>query len=92
MADATDADLPGLEAMAGRLRRSGDALDALGRDVPGRPDAGAASGPMGAVIAHLAGCAGDMVIGMRAAGDQITQARRTYAGQDAAAAQSFQGH
>jgi hypothetical protein len=92
MAGVTHADLPAMDVMARRLSQGGDGLDAVGNGAPGVPNAGEVSGVMGAVIAHLAGCAGDMVLGMKGAGDEVTQARQAYAAQDAGAAQSFRGH
>jgi hypothetical protein len=91
MPGETLADLPTLDAIASRLTHSGDTLDATGNSAPGVPNAGQVAGLMGAVISHLTGCAGDMVIGMKGAGEQVTQARQTYAAQDNASANSFRG-
>lgn len=91
MPGETLADLPTLDAMASRLTQGGDALDATGNSAPGVPNAGAVAALMGAVISHLTSCAGDMVIGMKGAGEEVTQARQTYAAQDNASASSFRG-
>jgi hypothetical protein len=92
MAGGTQADLPAMDSVAARLSRSGDALDATGSTAPGVPDAGEVAGMMGAVIAHLTGCAGDMVIGLKGAGEEVAKARQAYATQDNAAARSFRGY
>jgi hypothetical protein len=88
----TRAELPVMDAMASRLSQSGDHLDAIGKGAPGVPNAGEVAGMMGAVIAHLSDCAGDMVVGMKGAGEEVAQARKSYAAQDARAAQSLQGY
>ena len=92
MAGDTDVDLAGLDAMAGRLVRSADALDAVGGKAPGVPDAGEVSGILGAAIAHLTESAGNLVLGMRGASEEVSRAGRDYAGRDRAAADSFRGH
>ena len=92
MGAGTEAQLPVLDAIAGRLSRSADGLDAAGAGAPGVPDAGEVSAVMGAVIAHLAESAGTMVVGMKAAGDQVTASRQDYARRDEAAARSLRGH
>jgi hypothetical protein len=92
MAGGTDVDLPTLEEIARRLSTSGDALDALGKSAPGVPNAGDVSGLMGGVIAHLTECAGNMVVGMKAASDEVSKSRQEYVSKDHAAAQSLRGY
>jgi len=91
MAGGTDAEPAVLDSIARRLSQSGDALDGLGTSAPGVPDAGDVSGMMGGVIAHLAEAAGNMVVGLKTAGDEVAKSRQEYAGKDQAAAQSFGG-
>lgn len=91
MAGGTEAELPVLDSLAARLTQSGAALDAVGSGAPGVPDAGDVAAMMGAVVAHLAGGAGEMVVGLKEAGEQVAQARQAYAAGDAATAQSFRG-
>ena len=92
MAGGTGADLPGLAAMARRLGEAADALDAAGRSSPGIPRAGEVSGIMGAALAHLTENAGNVVLGMKGAGEEVARARQDYASQDRAAAQSLRGY
>jgi hypothetical protein len=91
MAGGTEADLATLDRLAARLRQAGDTLDAVGNGAPGVPDAGDVAAMMGAVLAHLSESAGNVVVGLREAGDRVEQSRRGYAEQDAGAAQSLQG-
>jgi hypothetical protein len=92
MAAETKADLPTLDSIAGRLNLAADALDAVGKASPGVPDAGEVSGLMGAAIAHLSENAGNIVLGMKGAGEEVTAARQDYAGTDRSAAASFGGY
>jgi hypothetical protein len=92
MPGGTDADLPALAAIARRLSQSADELDELGENLPSLPNAGDVSGVMGSVIAHLTEIAGNMVVGMKAASDQVTKSHQDYASNDRAAAQSFWGY
>ena len=91
MPGETEADLPTMDSMATRLTQGGDTLDATGNSAPGVPNAGAVAGLMGAVIAHLSGAAGQMVIGMKGAGEEVSQARQAYATSDGVSASSFKG-
>jgi hypothetical protein len=88
----TDAELPVLDSIARRLSQSGDALDALGRSAPGVPNAGDVSAMMGGVIAHMAETAGNMVVGMKAASDEVSKSRQAYVSKDQASARSFRGY
>jgi hypothetical protein len=92
MPGETDTDLGTLDAMASRLDQAADALDAVGGRAPGLPDAGEVSGLIGAAIAHLTESAGNLVLGMKGAGEAVVQARRDYAARDQAAAASLRGH
>jgi hypothetical protein len=92
MPGQTNADLPTLDAMARRLSQAADALDAVGKASPGVPDAGDVSGIMGAAIAHLTENAGNVVLGMKGAGEEVSMARQDYAGKDQSAARSFRGY
>jgi hypothetical protein len=88
---ATEAELPVLDSVSTRLSRSGAALDEAGGGAPGVPDAGEVAAMMGAVVAHLSDGAGEMVVGLKTAGEQVALARQAYASGDAAAASSFRG-
>jgi hypothetical protein len=92
MAGGTKADLPILASIASRLNQSAQTLDAVGASSPGVPNAGDVSGIMGAAVAHLTGSAGNLVLGLRGASEEVTQARQQYAGTDESAANSFRGH
>jgi S-adenosylhomocysteine hydrolase len=92
MSGQTDVDLSALDALSSRLRVAADALDAAGGGAPGMPNAGDVSGIMGAAIAHLTHSAGNLVLGMKAAGAEVAQARSQYAGRDQAAAARMRGH
>lgn len=91
MAGETDADLPALDTIARRLSEAADALDSAGRASPGMPKAGEVSGIMGAAIAHLTDSAGNIVLGMKGASEEVAQARQDYAARDRSAANSFRG-
>jgi hypothetical protein len=92
MGDGTQADLPTLDAIARRLTTSADGLDGVGKSSPGLPDAGDVSGIMGAVIAHLTDRAGELVVGLKGASEEVTQARQGYAKIDQSSASSFRGY
>jgi hypothetical protein len=92
MADGTQADLPTLDAIARRLTTSAEGLDSVGKSAPGVPDAGEVSGIMGAAIAHLSDNAGELVVGLKGASEEVTQARQGYAKTDQSSANSFRGY
>ncbi|BFU47660.1 hypothetical protein [Krasilnikovia sp. MM14-A1004] len=92
MVEGTDADLNSMDTMVRQLGQSADALDAVGGKSPGMPDAGEVSGIMGAAIAHLTESAGNLVLGLKGACEEVTRARRDYAGTDQSAAQSLRGY
>jgi hypothetical protein len=89
MGEQLQADLPTLQSLAGRLRQAGDALDAAGSGAPSAPDAGDVTPDVSAVIGHLVGGAGNLVVGLKEAGDRVDQAREAYRGSDSAAARSL---
>jgi hypothetical protein len=91
MAEAFDVDPALLGGIAGRLRRAGDELDALGGSMPDTPDAGEVSGALGAVLAHLAAGAGNLVVGLREVGDRVTSSRDGYVDADTDAARGYRG-
>ena len=91
MAEGTNAELPVLESIARRLSQSADALDAVGGSAPGVPDAGEVSGIMGSAIAHLTASAGNLVLGLKGASEEVSQARQQYAVTDQSAVDSFRG-
>ncbi|GGL18905.1 hypothetical protein [Mangrovihabitans endophyticus] len=91
MAGETEVDLSTLDAIAVRLSDAADALDEVGKSSPGMPAAGDVSGIMGAAVAHLTGSAGNIVLGMKGAGEEVASARRDYAGGDQSAANSLRG-
>jgi len=92
MSGGTNADLSAMASMARLLSEAADALDGVGSKSPGVPQAGDVSGIMGAAIAHLADNAGNVVLGMKGASEEVAQARQDYAGKDQAAANSFRGY
>lgn len=91
MTDETRAHLPTLDAVAGRLRNAGEALDEIGGSVPPTPAAGDLSPDIAALIGHLTGVCGNLVIGLKEAGDRVEQSRAAYSGTDAAAAAGLDG-
>ena len=91
MAGGTQADLPSMDSMARRLSESAQALDAVGKSSPGLPNAGDVSGIMGAAIAHLTGSAGNLVLGLTGASEEVSQARQQYTSADQSAATSLRG-
>jgi hypothetical protein len=92
MAGGTNADLAALDSIAGRLSASADGLDAVGSTSPGVPDAGEVSGLMGAALAHLTESAGNLVVGLKGASEQVSRARQGYATTDQATAATFRGY
>ena len=80
-----------LQALAQRLRSAGESLDSCGGEAPDAPDAGPLSGDLAAVIAHLAGGAGQLVVGLHAASEAVRQSREEYLNSDQAAGQRLGG-
>ena len=85
MAGVTNADLSVLDLMSRSLSHAADGLDAVGKGSPGIPTAGDVSGIMGAAIAHLTENAGNIVLGMKGASEEVAKASQDYAGKDQAA-------
>lgn len=89
MADRLNVDLAVLDAIADRLRRSGDALGATGQ--PATPSAGAATPLLDEILrAHSASAAG-LGDGLRQASRQVSAAGRTYAETDTDSGRSLGG-
>jgi hypothetical protein len=91
MAGETRADLVTLQSVAGRLRQAGETLDELGARVPPTPQAGDLTPDIGALIGHLTDVCGNLVVGLKEAGDRVEQARRAYDGTDTSAAAGLGG-
>ena len=91
MAQETRADLAVLQSLAGRLRRAGEDLDAIGTSVPPTPDAGEVAPDVAALVGFLTEGAGNLVVGLLEAGDRVDQARESYRSSDAATAVSMDG-
>lgn len=91
MADrfVTDPEEMGLAGM--RLRDAGRVVDATGTRAPATPQAGVVTGEMTAVLEHLVGSAGELAVGVTAAGEAVLRASSGYLTQDEAAARAFQG-
>ena len=68
----------------------GDSLDAAGHGAPTSVDAGEVTGLMCGVVAHLAESAGNLVVGLRQAGQQVSECRAAYESRDATASAAFQ--
>lgn len=85
MPGGTNADLAALDAIARKLGQAGDQLDSAGRSAPKAPDAGEVTALIGGVLAHLSDGAGNLVVGLKEAGDRVRQSREAYQSQDAAA-------
>lgn len=92
MVGETKADLPTLDSIASRLNQAADALDEVGNASPGIPEAGDVSGVMGAAIARLSENAGNVVLGMKGASEEVTRVRRDYVARDQSAENSFRGY
>ncbi|MFF5075783.1 hypothetical protein ACFY36_01945 [Actinoplanes sp. NPDC000266] len=84
MGDETRADLATLQALAGRLRRAGESLDEIGGSVPPTPAAGDLSPDIAALVGHLTDVCGNLVVGLKEAGDRVEQSRAGYIGTDSA--------
>ena len=91
MAGETHADLPTLQSVAGQLRKAGESLDEVGRGVPPTPTAGDLTPDIAALFGHLTDVSGNLVIGLKEAGDRVEQSRAAYSGTDSAAAAGLGG-
>jgi hypothetical protein len=91
MAGETRADLPTLQSVAGRLRKAGETLDEVGSGVPATPQAGDLTPDIAALVGHLTDVSGNLVVGLKEAGDRVEQARAAYSGTDRAAAANLDG-
>jgi hypothetical protein len=68
-----------LQRLGRSLRSSGESLDALGKSVPGTPDAGELSADMAKAIGLLAEAAGELSVRLCAAGDAVARGGSVYA-------------
>jgi hypothetical protein len=91
MADETRADLATLQSLAGRLRTAGESLDELGGGVPATPPAGDLTPDIAALVGHLTDVCGNLVVGLKEAGDRVEQTRVSYSDTDTAAAGGLDG-
>jgi hypothetical protein len=80
-----------METMAGTLRNAGLALDSAGNGAPTAPDAGDVTADIAALIGHLTNSAGELVVGVTAAGDAIAQGGADYLEAEGSGRQSFRG-
>ncbi|GGN63071.1 hypothetical protein GCM10010112_21950 [Actinoplanes lobatus] len=85
MTDRLDIDTTLLDAIADRLDRAGQDVDATGAAAPAPPDAGLATPLVADVLALLCGNAAKLAGDLRAIGSRITEANRLYTEEDAAA-------
>ncbi|GAA2781724.1 hypothetical protein [Saccharopolyspora taberi] len=74
-----------LDGISSRLQNASADVDALGKAVPGPPDAGDGGPAVTGILAHLVENASALVLGLAGAGDDITETNKTYQAQDAAA-------
>ncbi|MEV4344549.1 hypothetical protein AB0J83_08735 [Actinoplanes sp. NPDC049596] len=91
MAGETNADLATLQSLAARLRQAGESLDEIGSGVPATPSAGDLTPDIAALVGHLTDVCGNLVIGLKEAGDRVEQTHASYAGTDTAAAAGLNG-
>ncbi|MGH3972992.1 MAG: hypothetical protein ACRDS9_06675 [Pseudonocardiaceae bacterium] len=78
-----------METMAGTLRNAGLALDSAGNGAPTAPDAGDVTADIAALIGHLTNSAGELVVGVTAAGDAIARGGEDYLEAEDSGHQSF---
>ncbi|MQA61724.1 MAG: hypothetical protein GEU86_09560 [Actinophytocola sp.] len=86
-----EADSGVIDGIARTLRNASTQLDRAGKSTPDTPDAGDATPALAAVLAQLSDNAGQMVLGLVAAGDSVATASSRYAEDDAAAREEFTG-
>lgn len=80
-----------LKGIAGTLRNASSDLDQVGNSVPEIPEAGDATPALAAILAQLTDNAGQLVLGLAAAGESVSSAGTRYADDDAAARDTFAG-
>lgn len=85
------ADADAIARVARALHAEADSLNDLAATVPAVPDAGAVSGRMGTLLARQVDAAGEIAIGLGAAGDAVAQGGAVYTNADQVAQQRF-GH
>ncbi|MGH3451391.1 MAG: hypothetical protein ACRDQW_11845 [Haloechinothrix sp.] len=86
-----EADPGVIDGVARTLRNAGTQLDEIGGSVPATPDAGDAGPAIATILAQLTDNAGQLVLGLAAAGDTVATASSQYADDDAAARDTFAG-
>ncbi|MEV0901986.1 hypothetical protein [Actinoplanes sp. NPDC049802] len=91
MTDHLDIDTALLDAIADRLDRAGDDVDATGATAPAPPDAGLATPLVADVLALLCGNAARLAGDLRAIGSRVADANRLYAQEDVAAGSDIGG-
>lgn len=79
-----------LESIANTFHNASTDLDALGKSVPGTPDAGDGTAAVTGILSHLVENASSLVLGMAGASDDVTEVNKTYEEQDAAASAELQ--
>lgn len=86
-----EADPGVIDGIARTLRDAGTDLDSVGGSLPATPDAGDATPALAAILAQLSDNAGQLVVGLAAAGDTVSDAGARYSEDDAAARDTFAG-
>ncbi|TDC99751.1 hypothetical protein E1181_28960 [Saccharopolyspora terrae] len=74
-----------LASISSTFSDASSALDGVGKSIPGTPDAGVGTPAVAAVVAHLVENASSLVLGLAGAGDDVSEANRTYKDNDASA-------
>lgn len=80
-----------LDAIADRLNRAGDSVDATGASAPPPPDAGRGTAVVSDVLARLCAGAATLAGGLRGTGSRVAEANQLYAQEDFAAGQNLRG-
>ena len=83
-----DVDLGDLDTIATSLSDGATALDGL--QVPDGPDAGLMSGPISSLLAQVSTSAGELVLAILTAAENVGSAREYYARADAEATATFE--
>lgn len=79
-----------MATMASTLQNAALALDSAGSNAPSAPDAGDVTAHITAVIGHLTNSAGELVVGVAAAGDAVAQGGEHYLDAENSSSRSFQ--
>ncbi|GLY00223.1 MULTISPECIES: hypothetical protein [Actinoplanes] len=91
MADHLHVDPEQIEAIAARLRGSGDDLASTTAGAPAAPDAGDATALVAGALERLTASAATLGAGLREAAARVSEASRVYASEDAGAARRIGG-